>query len=53
MMPDLGNYTAEVLLAYGISLALILALIGWSLWRAKAARRELDLIEARLKSRSH
>lgn len=51
-MPDLGDYAGEVLLAYGLTLTLIAALIGWSLWRAKRAKRELDEIETRLKSRA-
>lgn len=45
MMPDLGKYATEVLLAYGISLALIAVLIGFVALRARAARRLLERAE--------
>lgn len=44
-MPDLGRYAAEVLAAYGVSLALILGLVWWSVRRARAVRAELKDIE--------
>lgn len=44
-MPDLGQYAFEVLAAYGVSLALIAALIGVS-WRrytrVRAALKEVE-----------
>lgn len=51
MMPDLGKYQAEVLSAYGITVLLIAALVGWSLVRAGRVRRALEEAEAR--SRTH
>ncbi|CAG0911505.1 unnamed protein product, partial [Cyprideis torosa] len=35
MIPDLGKYAAYVLSAYGVSLALIVALVWVSVWRAR------------------
>ncbi|MCX8226548.1 MAG: heme exporter protein CcmD [Sulfitobacter sp.] len=46
MMPDLGKYAAEVLAAYGASLALIGGLILLSLRKGRRARAELARIEA-------
>lgn len=46
-MPDLGRYTVEVLSAYGVSFALLGALIGVSVWQAGRVRRALDEVEAR------
>ncbi len=46
MMPDLGKYAAEVLAAYGASLALIAGLILLSLRKGRRARAELARIEA-------
>lgn len=46
-MPELGDYAFEVLLAYGVSITLILALVGASIWRAKRVTRALREIEAR------
>lgn len=48
-MPELGNYAFEVLLAYGISLVLILALCGTSIVRARRVTKALREIEARRK----
>jgi heme exporter protein D len=47
MMPDLGTYAATVLAAYGVSLALLAALVAGSLRRAARVKRELAAIEAR------
>lgn len=46
-MPDLGRYATEVLLAYGVSLALIGALILWVWARSRRAKRDLATLEAR------
>lgn len=48
MMPDLGRYTTEVLLAYGVSLGLIALLILWIWARARRVKRTLAALEARL-----
>lgn len=49
-MPDLGKYAVEVLSSYGISLALLVALVGLSLHRAKRVKRDLEEVEKRSKS---
>jgi heme exporter protein D len=46
-MPDLGPYAAEVLTAYGVSIALVMGLVGLSLGRAARMRRRLDAAEER------
>jgi len=47
MMPDLGKYAVEVLLAYGISLVLLAGIV-WASWaRARRVSRALAEIEAR------
>ena len=40
-MPELGKYAAEVLTAYGVSLALLLGIVGLSLERAARVKRQL------------
>ena len=45
MMPDLGQYALEVLLSYGISLALIGGLIGLTILQGRRARAALREIE--------
>ena len=47
MMPDLGKYAGTVLSAYAISLILLAAIIGLSLWRARRMKARLDAAEAR------
>lgn len=47
MMPDLGDYAAEVLLAYGVSGALLLAIVVLTILRSRHARRRLAELEAR------
>ena len=47
MMPDLGKYAGTVLSAYAISLILLAAIIGLSLWRARRVRARLKAAEAR------
>lgn len=46
MMPDLGKYAVEVLSAYAASLVLLAALILLTLRRGRAARAELQRVEA-------
>ncbi len=41
MMPDLGKYAAEVLAAYGVSLALIVGIVALSVGRAARVKRLL------------
>lgn len=48
MMPDLGTYATEVLLAYALSLALLGGLVLWVWARARRTKSELDRLEARL-----
>lgn len=45
MIPDLGSYAGTVLAAYGVTLALLIGLIGVSLVRAARVRRALARIE--------
>ncbi len=46
-MPDLGDYAAEVLSAYAISLVLLIGLVALSVARFRKAKRELDAVERR------
>jgi len=46
MMPELGKYASEVMLAYAVSLLLLAALLVVTLWRGRAARRALEETEA-------
>lgn len=45
MMPDLGKYATEVLSAYAVTLALMLALLVVTLMRGKRARAALRRAE--------
>jgi heme exporter protein D len=47
MMPELGTYAGAVLGAYGVTLALLAALIALSLLRAARVRRALAAAERR------
>ncbi|SEN02467.1 heme exporter protein D [Pseudorhodobacter antarcticus] len=49
MMPDLGKYADAVLGSYAVSLGLIAALVGFSLWQGVRMRRALAVAEARTK----
>lgn len=44
-MIDLGQYAFEVLSSYGVSLAMLAALIGLTWRRARAVRRALERAE--------
>jgi heme exporter protein D len=46
-MPDLGKYAGEVLLAYGVSLGLIAALVAVSIAQGRRMKRALDEAEER------
>ena len=52
-MIDLGKYAADVLLAYGISLGLIVGLIGLSMYRAKRMKADLAAAESRIETRQN
>ncbi len=47
MMPDLGKYAVEVLSAYGVTLALLAAIVVVSVMRERRVRRDLQDAEAR------
>ncbi len=51
MAVDLGKYAGTVLSAYGVALALILALVAISLWQGVRARRRLEAQERRMAGR--
>lgn len=45
MMPELGKYAAEVLSAYAVSIALVVAIVWQSVRRDRKVRSELERIE--------
>ena len=47
MIPDLGKYATEVLAAYGVSITLLVLIVGVSLRRSRKVRAQLDAVEAR------
>lgn len=50
MIPELGKYTFAVLASYGVSLTLLAAIVGLSLWQSRRAKQQLAVIEARVKT---
>ena len=48
-MPDLGKYAVEVALAYGVSLTLIVLLVGFVVLRNRRTYRALKALEAQMK----
>lgn len=44
-MPDLGPYAFEILMSYGISLGLLVGLIGLSIVQARKTKIALERIE--------
>lgn len=46
-MPDLGKYADAVLGSYAVTIVLLVALIGHSIWRGRRVRRQLAEIQAR------
>ena len=47
-MPDLGRYAVAVLASWGVSLALLAGLVGWTLWQGARVRAALARAEARI-----
>jgi heme exporter protein D len=47
MIPDLGNYAAEVMVAYGLSILLLVGIVAMSLRRGRKLRTQLADVEAR------
>ena len=47
MMPDLGKYTGDVLIAYGVSLLILGGIVLISILRARAVRARLAAAEQR------
>lgn len=47
MIPDLGKYAVAVLASYGMTILLLAALVGFSLWRGARIRQALRDVEAR------
>ncbi len=52
MMPDLGTYATEVMLAYAASLAMLAALIVWIWARTRRVKHALQTLETRMKRTS-
>jgi heme exporter protein D len=48
MTPDLGTYAGTVLSAYGVTLALLAALVALSWWRSERIKRALADTEAHM-----
>jgi len=48
MMPDLGAYATEILLAYAASLTVLGGLVLWVWARSRRVRRDLRTLETRL-----
>lgn len=46
MIPDLGKYAAEVLTAYGVSIALLIGIIAMSVRRSRKVAAQLAKVEA-------
>lgn len=47
MMPDLGKYADAVLSSYAVSIVLLVALVAFSVIRARKVRAQLDDVEQR------
>lgn len=46
-MPDLGKYAQAVLSAYGVSIALLVAIVALTLWQGRRVRAEMRDVEER------
>mgnify|MGYP003767926155 CR=1 FL=1 len=47
MMPDLGKYATAVAASYVATIAIIVVMLGWTLWRGALVKRALQEVEAR------
>lgn len=45
MIPDLGKYQTEVLTAYGLSLGILIVMVGLLILRARRVKSELARLE--------
>ncbi|MEM7317685.1 MAG: heme exporter protein CcmD [Pseudomonadota bacterium] len=45
MIPDLGKYADTVLWAYAVSLVLLVALVGLTIYRGRKVRAEMEHAE--------
>lgn len=48
-MPDLGQFAMPVLASYGVSIALLIAIVALSWRRSRKVRAQLAAVEARRK----
>jgi heme exporter protein D len=48
MIPDLGKYADTVMWSYVVSIALLIALIVFSVMRGRKVRAEMEKIEQRM-----
>ncbi|WP_170414436.1 heme exporter protein CcmD [Ruegeria atlantica] len=48
MIPDLGKYADAVLWSYAASLALLIALVVFSVMRGRKVRMEMEKVENRM-----
>jgi len=48
VIPEFGRYAGTVLGAYAVTVGLLAALIAASWWQARAVRRRLAALEARM-----
>lgn len=46
-MPDLGKYADAVLSAYAVSIVLLVAIVGLSLWKGRRVRADMRAVEDR------
>ena len=44
-MPDLGQYSTEVLSAYGVSIVILVVIVWQSFARARKVKAELERVE--------
>ncbi len=48
MIPDLGKYADTVLWSYVVSIGLLVALVGFSVFRGRKVRAEMEKVEQRM-----
>mgnify|MGYP000197507368 CR=1 FL=1 len=48
MIPDLGKYADTVMWSYVVSIALLVALIAFSVMRGRKVRAEMEKVEQRM-----